>query len=234
MFNKKLTVAIAGVALLVTGCSNSNSGKDSAKPFSAQTTKSTQAFKQEITGNSDKGSKVYYQVASNKQKSVTVKNQKYTIKLPIATKNQTVKVSQSKSLKKPITVNVKKPTVIASGKTFANNFNASGKVKGKMASQFPKLSQPLSILFSPTTTYKLLTDGSNIYRMQLSIADVKSNEVKPNVAALASGLKVKNADLTKLVNQAKNKPNKKQTKSLNKLQITALVKNKKLTLDIVK
>lgn len=233
MFNKKLTVAVAGFAFLLAGCSNSNNSADN-KPFSAHNTTGTKVFKQEITGNSNKGSKVYYQVANNPKQSVTVKNDKYTISLPAATKKRQVKVSQSKALKKPIKVTVQKPKKILSLQDFANNFNNSKQLQAKMAAKLPKLNQPMELLFSPTTTYKMLSDGTNLYRVALTFNDYKSNEVKANVNAFASGLKIKRSDLNNLVKKAKSNKGQQQNQKLNHYQVTAVVQGKKLSIGVLK
>ncbi|MBA1434224.1 hypothetical protein [Bombilactobacillus bombi] len=238
MFSKKVATAVAGLAILLTGCANNNSSKSNTnqpiKPFSAQVTPSNNGLKQQISGTSTKGSKVYYQVADNAKDSTTIKNKRFTITLPASLNTRKVTVSQKQNLSKPIKVTVKKPKVVISSAKFAKNFNNSKKMQAKMPTKTPKLDRPLDLMFSPTTTYHFLSDETHIYSMQLEITDITSSEVKSHVSAMASGLGIKKADLTDLVDQAKKNKGKSQTKDIQGYHLTTLVEGKKLTVNVTK
>ncbi len=236
MFNKKLTAAVAGLAILLAGCGNNSSkpASQAVKPFSAQVTASDNGTKQEISGSSTKGSKVYYQVADGQKDSVAVKNKKFTIKLPASLKTRKVKVSQKQNLSKPITVKVTKPKAVITTAKFAKRFNGAKQMQAQMPKKTPKLDQPMNLMFSTITTYNILSDSKNIYSMQLEINDVASAETKKHLTATAAGLGLKKADLNNLVTKAKKNKGSQQTKDIQGYHLTSLVDGKKLTLNITK
>lgn len=237
MFNKKVTIAVASLAFILTGCGN-NSSKTSSqqpvKPFSAKVTPSDDGIKQQISGSSTKGDKVYYQVADGQKDTTTVKNKKFTISLPASLNTRKVTVSQKQNLSKPIKVTVDKPTAVISSAKFAKGFNGAKKMDAKMPTKMPKLDRPMNIMFSPVTTYRILSNQTTIYSIQLEITDVASSETKANIGATAAGLGIKNSDLTDLVNKAKKNKGAKQTKDINGYHLTTLVDGKKLTVNITK
>lgn len=236
MFNKKLTAAVAGLAILLAGCGNNSSkpASQAVKPFSAQVTASDNGIKQEINGSSTKGSKVYYQVADSEKDSVAVKNKKFTIKLPASLKTRKVKVSQKQNLSKPITVKVTKPKAVIESAKFAKKFNGAKQMQAQMPKKMPKLDRPTSLMFSPTTTYHILSNGETVYSMQLEINDLASAETKKHLNATAVGLGLKKADLNNLVTKAKKKKGSQQTKDIQGYHLTSLVDGKKLTVNITK
>lgn len=236
MFNKKLTAAVAGLAILLAGCGNNSSKPASqvVKSFSAQVTASDNGIKQEISGSSTKGSKVYYQVADSEKDSVAVKNKKFTIKLPASLKTRKVKVSQKQNLSKPITVKVTKPKAVIESAKFAKKFNGAKQMQAQMPKKMPKLDRPTSLMFSPTTTYYILSNGETVYSMQLEINDVASAETKKHLNATAVGLGLKKADLNNLVTKAKKNKGSQQTKDIQGYHLTSLVDGKKLTVNITK
>ena len=236
MFNKKLTAAVAGLAILLAGCGNNSSkpASQAVKPFSAQVTASDNGIKQEISGSSKKGSKVYYQVADSEKDSVAVKNKKFTIKLPASLKTRKVKVSQKQNLSKPITVKVPKPKAVIESAKFAKKFNGAKQMQAQMPKKMPKLDRPTSLMFSPTTTYHILSNGETVYSMQLEINDVASGETKKHLNATAAGLGLKKADLNDLATKAKKNKGSQQTKDIQGYHLTSLVDGKKLTVNITK
>lgn len=236
MFNKKLTAAVAGLAILLAGCGNNSSkpASKAVKSFSAQVTASDNGIKQEISGSSTKGSKVYYQVADSEKDSVAVKNKKFTIKLPASLKTRKVKVSQKQNLSKPITVKVTKPKAVIESAKFAKKFNGAKQMQAQMPKKMPKLDRPTSLMFSPTTTYYILSNGETVYSMQLEINDVASAETKKHLNATAVGLGLKKADLNNLVTKAKKNKGSQQTKDIQGYHLTSLVDGKKLTVNITK
>lgn len=236
MFNKKLTAAVAGLAILLAGCGNNSSkpASQAVKSFSAQVTASDNGIKQEISGSSTKGSKVYYQVADSEKDSVAVKNKKFTIKLPASLKTRKVKVSQKQNLSKPITVKVTKPKAVIESDKFAKKFNGAKQMQAQMPKKMPKLDRPTSLMFSPTTTYYILSNGETVYSMQLEINDVASAETKKHLNATAVGLGLKKADLNNLVTKAKKNKGSQQTKDIQGYHLTSLVDGKKLTVNITK
>lgn len=236
MFNKKLTAAVVGLAIMLTGCANNSSKPNSqtVKPFSAQVTASDNGIKQEISGSSTKGNKVYYQVVDGQKDSVVVKNKKFTIKLPASLKTRKVKVSQKQNLSKPITVKVTKPKTVITTAHFSKKFNGAKQMQARMPSKMPKLDQPMNLMFSSTTAYNILSDGKNIYSIQLVINDLTSSETKEHLTATAAGLDMKKASLNDLVTQAKKNKGKQQTKDINGYHLTTLVDGKKLTVNITK
>ena len=236
MFNKKLTAAVAGLAILLAGCGNNSSkpASQAVKPFSAQVTASDNGIKQEISGSSTKGSKVYYQVADSEKDSVAVKNKKFTIKLPASLKTRKVKVSQKQNLSKPITVKVPKPKAVIESAKFAKKFNGAKQMQAQMPKKMPKLDRPTSLMFSPTTTYHILSNGETVYSMQLEINDVASGETKKHLNATAAGLGLKKADLNDLATKAKKNKGSQQTKDIQGYHLTSLVDGKKLTVNITK
>lgn len=236
MFNKKLTAAVAGLAILLAGCGNNSSkpASQAVKSFSAQVTASDNGIKQEISGSSTKGSKVYYQVADSEKDSVAVKNKKFTIKLPASLKTRKVKVSQKQNLSKPITVKVTKPKAVIESAKFAKKFNGAKQMQAQMPKKMPKLDRPTSLMFSPTTTYYILSNGETVYSMQLEINDVASAETKKHLNATAVGLGLKKADLNNLVTKTKKNKGSQQTKDIQGYHLTSLVDGKKLTVNITK
>ena len=103
-----------------------------------------------------------------------------------------------------------------------------------MPKKMPKLDRPTSLMFSPTTTYHILSNGETVYSMQLEINDVASAETKKHLNATAAGLGLKKADLNNLVTKAKKNKGNQQTKDIQGYHLTSLVDGKKLTVNITK